>query len=118
MYENITAQNEMVYNPLFWGEASVWTSESDSKQRSQRAHHAGINSATKTFSVLPLEAVRRRSNSTLGDLPAHGEPTMRMKPAPPEIGTLALRALVGPPLLLHSAAFKSFLNCTWNGGFP
>ena len=70
------------------------------------------------FSGLPLEAVRRGQICLFGNLPAHGEPTMRMKPAPPEIGTLAVRLLVVPPLLFHVGLLRSFLNWTWNGGFP
>src|ERR1044071_3613552 len=37
-------------------------------------------------------------------MPAQGDPTMRKKAAPGAIATLALRELVGPPLLLQ---FKS-----------
>src|SRR5437868_1728147 len=79
---------------------------------------SGAIHGTKKFSVLPLEAVRRSQFVWLGICRAHGEPTMRKKAAPGEIAMLALRVLVGPPLLLQVGLFRSFLNCTWNGGFP
>ena len=75
-------------------------------------------SGTKKLQRIIARSGKTRSNPAVDCLPVYGEPTMRKKAVPDEIGMLALRVLVGPPLLLHSAAFKSFLNCTWNGGFP
>ena len=75
-------------------------------------------SGTKKLQRIIARSGKTRSNPALGNLPTHGEPTMRKKAAPGEIAMLALRLLVVPPLLLHVALLRLFLNWTWNGGFP
>src|SRR5262245_61847628 len=41
-----------------------------------------------------------------------------MKPFPGWIGTFAVKLVVGEPLFAQLGLFRSFLNCTWNGGWP